>query len=69
MLFRKKMQRLCAHCAFGGKIDEDTVICRKCGVVPSDHRCRRFRYDPLKRVPPKPVEQDFARYEEKDFSL
>jgi len=69
MLFRKKIQRLCAHCAFGGKIDDDTVICQKCGVVPAEHQCRRFRYDPLKRVPPQPMPQNFEKYNESDFSL
>ena len=69
MLFRKKIQRACAYCTFGGKIDDDTIICQKCGVVPSGHHCRRFRYDPLKRVPPKPLAQNFSKYEETDFSL
>ena len=26
MLFRKKVERYCAHCVFGGKIDDDTFI-------------------------------------------
>lgn len=69
MLFRKKQERQCSYCAFAGKLDEETMICQKCGVVPSDHRCRRFRYDPLKRVPVKPKAQDFSKYENKDFSL
>ena len=69
MLFRKKIERNCAYCAFAGKISEDQVICLKCGIVPSTHRCRRFRYDPLKRVPPKHKAQDFSKYDEKDFSL
>ena len=54
MLFRKKIERYCAYCAFAGKISEDQMICQKCGVVPASHQCRRFRYDPLKRVPPRP---------------
>ena len=65
MLFRKKIDRFCTYCAFGGKIDDDTVICKKCGVVPSAHHCRRFRYDPLKRVPsraaePQPQSADYS---------
>lgn len=69
MLFRKKIERLCAYCVFGGKIDNDTIICQKCGVVPAGHHCRRFRYDPLKRVPPQPKEQNFEKYNDTDFSL
>ena len=68
MLFRKKIDRYCTYCQFAGKIDEDSVICRFCGVVPAMHRCRRFRYDPLKRVPsrPRPHSSDT---ETKDYSL
>lgn len=69
LLFRKKMERYCTYCVFAGKLNDDTLICRKCGIVPASHRCRRFRYDPLKRIPVKPKTQDTARYHEKDFSL
>lgn len=69
MLFRKKVQRLCAHCQFGGTVDDDTVICQKCGIVPADHHCRRFRYDPLRRVPPTPSPQNFEKFQDSDFSL
>lgn len=69
MLFRKKIDRRCAYCQFGGKISDEQVICQKCGVVPASHQCRRFRYDPLKRVPPKPLAPDFSKYDEKDYSL
>ena len=69
MLFRKKIERYCAYCSFAGKIDEETMICQKCGVVPAMHQCRRFRYDPLKRVPPKAKPEDFSRFDKKDFSL
>lgn len=69
MLFRKKLERYCAYCTFAGKISDDQMICQKCGVVPSTHQCRRFRYDPLKRVPPKAKQPDFSKFEQKDFSL
>ena len=69
MLFRKKIERNCAYCAFAGKINEEQVICQKCGIVPSSHHCRRFRYDPLKRIPPKHPAHDFSKYDQKDFSL
>ena len=41
----------------------------KRGVVPVEHACRAFRYDPLKRVPPRPSAPDFSRFEGEDFSL
>lgn len=69
MLFRKKIERYCVYCTYSGKIDDENVVCQKCGVVPASHHCRRFRYDPLKRVPPQPKTQDFAKYKDTDFSL
>ena len=47
MLFRKKIDRYCTYCQFAGKIDGESMVCQFCGVVPSDHHCRRFRYDHL----------------------
>ena len=69
MLFRKKIKRNCSYCVFGEKISEDAVMCKKCGVVPVHHQCRRFRYDPLKRVPDAAKPQDFSKYDERDYSL
>ena len=43
MLFRKKIDRYGTDCQFAGKIDDETMVCQFCGIVPSDHRCRRFR--------------------------
>ena len=69
MLFRKKMERACAYCTRAVKIDEDTVACVKKGVVSADGACRRFRYDPLKRTPPRPIKLNTARLSEEDFSI
>lgn len=69
MLFRKKVERYCTYCIHAGKLDDDTMICKKLGVVPAGHHCRRFRYDPLKRVPAKPQMQDLGKFQEKDFSF
>ena len=49
-----KSERICAYCELACPLfDEDTVLCKKAGVVPKGHSCRKFSYDPLKRVPPK----------------
>ena len=69
MLFRKKIDRYCTYCQFAGKIDDETMVCQFCGVVPSGHRCRRFRYDPLKRVPTRMKPKDFCSFDDADFSL
>lgn len=69
MIFRKKIERSCAYCAHGGKVDDNTVLCRKRGFVSACSSCRHFRYDPLKRVPVRAQPQDFEKYNKEDFSL
>ncbi|MBQ1264396.1 MAG: hypothetical protein IIY04_03155 [Oscillospiraceae bacterium] len=69
MLFRKKIDRYCTYCQFAGKIDDETMICQKFGIVPAEHHCRKFRYDPLKRVPSRQKTEDFEKFDEKDYSL
>ena len=34
-----------------------------------DPRCAYFKYDPLKRVPPRPAALETERLKEEDFSL
>lgn len=69
MLFHKKIEPRCLYCAKGTQLDEDTVACMKKGIVSSGSSCRSFRYDPLKRVPPRPIAPDFSKLGNKDFSL
>ena len=69
MLFRKKIERSCMYCSFGTVLDEDTVLCTKRGAIAPRVKCRKFRYDPCKRIPPKPKAPDFEKYTEEDFAL
>lgn len=69
MLFRKKIDRLCAYCAHAGKVDMETCVCKRKGLVPAEHHCRKFKYDPLKRVPVRMKPKDFADCDSMDFSL
>ncbi len=69
MLFRRKIQRSCSYCTHGTLLDEDTVLCVKKGVLPAYKPCRRFQYDPCKRIPLKTKSPDFSMYKEEDFSL
>ncbi|MCD7859000.1 MAG: hypothetical protein LUH51_02345 [Firmicutes bacterium] len=68
MLFRKKMERSCEYCRFGTALEGGRVLCAKKGDVEIGS-CRRFSYDPCKRVPPRPAAPDFAQFEGEDFSL
>ena len=69
MLFRKNIDPRCAYCAQGVRINETQVACVKKGIVSAENHCFRFRYDPLKRVPPRPAKLDAARLTEDDFKL
>lgn len=69
MLFRKKIEPRCAYCRFSSPAKSGTVICRKKGIRQGTDQCRRFRYDPLRRIPPKPSVVDFTKYDNRDYSL
>ena len=68
MLFKKKIQRSCDYCLYGTKLEGQQVLCAKKGVV-SCEKCRKFRYDPTKRVPLKPKMPNFDLYDQNDFIL
>ena len=70
MLFRKDIPVSCAYCRHSAGTEvENTVLCSKCGVTPPKDKCRRFRYDPLKRIPKKAKAQDFSKFDEAEFTL
>ena len=69
MLFRKDIEPCCAYCQKGSVISEREVACVKKGIMPAEGYCRRFRYDPLKRVPPRPAALRTDNLKEEDFSL
>lgn len=69
MLFRKKIERSCTYCKYGTVLDEGQVLCTRKGVVDPEKGCRKFTYDPLKRVPLKTKPLDFSKYDEDDYSL
>ena len=69
MLFRKNIDPCCAYCQKGAAISEYEVACVKKGIVPVEGSCRAFRYDPLKRVPPRPAKLDTETLSQEDFQL
>lgn len=69
MLFRKKMEKSCAYCKHGTRMDDEQILCAKKGMVHSGDKCIKFSYDPCKRVPVKAKALDFRKYDEEDFSL
>lgn len=69
MLFQKKIAPRCIYCARGAKLNAHSVMCIKRGVVAAEDHCKSFRYDPLKRVPPRPMPPDFSKLTDEDFAL
>ena len=69
MLFKKDIEPRCAYCKRGANLDEELVMCMKKGIVSPAGACRAFQYDPLKRVPPKPLSANFSHLKEEDFVL
>ena len=69
MLFRKRIEKSCTYCRHSTKVNEEECLCMKKGIVPLDHKCRKFTYDPCKRVPSKAKALNFEKYNDEDFSL
>ena len=69
MLFRKKMPKSCATCLHGTNFSEKQILCIKQGVVAESYACRKFRYDPCKRIPPTIKSPDFSQFKDEDFTL
>ena len=69
MLFRKKIERSCSYCLYGTRLEDGMILCAKKGFQSEEGQCRRFKYDPCKRIPKKAKALDFSKYDEEDFSL
>ena len=69
MLFRKKIERSCSYCWYGTALEDGQILCAKKGIRTVEDKCRKFKYDPCKRIPPKAKALDFSKYEQEDYSL
>lgn len=68
-IFKKDIDPQCAYCEHGTTTaDKETVLCKKQGaVMQSFSKCKKFRYDPLKREPK--VVKLLSDYKKEDFSI
>ncbi len=67
-LYGNNITPSCEYCARARRAANGRVmLCNKKGIVPLYHRCRRFRYDPLKRVPYR--QPTLEKYQAVDFQL
>ena len=68
-LFNKNAyEAVCRNCKNGRLSPEgESVLCVKKGIVDPDGKCRRYSYDPLKRVPiTNDIKSDFKK---EDFEI
>lgn len=68
-IFNKTIEPQCAFCEHGSLIDgRNTVLCRKIGgIMQSYSKCKKFKYDPLKREPK--VISFSGEFSKEDFTL
>ncbi len=69
MLFRKKIPRSCSYCIHGTKMNEEQLLCIQKGITDINSSCRKFRYDPCKRIPLKMKTSDFSKHDQDDYTL
>ncbi len=68
-IFKKETEPQCSLCEYGSATADGTaIICRKAGgIMQPFSKCRKFRYDPLKREPKTiRISKDFTK---EDFTL
>ena len=67
-LYGKGIVPMCAYCAKGTlSSDKKNVLCIKKGIVELNYSCRRFKYDPLLRIPKIP--QEIEKFKIEDFKI
>lgn len=62
------IDKICANCIHGRHSpDGDSVLCIKKGIMFKDSTCHKFEYDPLNRIPARPV--TMSEFSAEDFEL
>lgn len=60
---KEGIEKYCRYCEKASVLsDGDAVVCSRYGVVDASHKCRRFRYDPLKRTPKRLADDPQLEY-------
>ena len=67
-IFNKDLPHACSYCVYGREsLFSGEILCSKRGVTSVRDSCRKYKYDPLKRVPERVKISD--NYKPEDFSL
>ncbi len=65
---KEEIERSCRYCERGSVLSNgEDVLCTVHGVVSCAGECRKFVYDPLKRVPPARLTLEGAEYVDIDI--
>lgn len=60
--------KMCKNCAYGKLMtEEEKVLCDKTGIRNPDSCCKKFKYDPISRVPNR--QPELTKFTEEDFAL
>ena len=65
-LYSNTIEPHCAYCSHCTKDNEHQGVCDLRGIVALAGQCRKFQYNPLMRVPPKPA-RIRGRFSDEDF--
>ena len=53
---KNEIEKVCEYCEHAAPLkDKNFMLCKTRGVVSVSFSCRKFLYDPLKRIPSRPV--------------
>lgn len=67
-MFGKTIEPACAYCEHGrSATDPRMILCSKKGVVSPYFKCRKYIYDPLRRVPRR--QPKLPSFSAEEFSL
>ncbi len=68
-IFSKEIEPYCIYCVHSKPIGSMQVICPKHGIVSTNYHCRKYKYDPTKRIPPEPAAMDIECFTAEDFKI
>lgn len=55
--FGSDIKPSCSYCVYGNRAKEgNKVLCEKMGLVDATYSCKKWEYDPIKRVPKKQLD-------------
>lgn len=69
MLFDRRIESNCSYCRFGEDAGSGRIVCARYGFVDAGDSCRKFKYDPIKRVPETYRGRNEHSYSPEDFTL